>query len=92
MTNKEIIESYNYDRVKEEALGATRYTFRNQQGDYLDITLFDKAWFFLLDNFPFPKRKFSHDLPCTSLEQFETDLKRMGIPIPERRMLEVEST
>jgi hypothetical protein len=65
-----------------------RYVFKDTDlhDDYLELFIWneEKEWSFLLDNYPFPRKRFTHQLPVRSIEDFESDLERMGIPIPEK--------
>lgn len=81
LNNKDLIESYKYDRKHDEGMDGTRYVFKDVSGDYLEIILYDedRSWYFILDNFPMERKMFSHNMPYYSLDQFESDLGRMGI-------------
>lgn len=90
LNNQQLIESYDYSLKKDVGfIEGIRYVFKNKKsgGDYLEIILYDnfKEWYFLLDNFPFPRKSFRHNLPYYSREEFEADLKRMKIDIPQRK-------
>jgi hypothetical protein len=87
LNNTELIESYKYDRKTDEGVHGTRYTFRNVHGDYLDIYLYneDGSWCFVLDNFLMQRKRYGHDMPYYSYDEFENDLIRMNIPIPEKK-------
>jgi hypothetical protein len=88
LNNRELIETYDYDRKNEEGFDGTRYVFRNVSGDYLEVWLYDedRTWYFILDNFPLPRKSFQHNIPYYSEDEFESDLRRMGIPVPEYKV------
>lgn len=78
------IEAYGAEK-REKAL-YTSFMFRNETGDYLELMAYDehKTYTIIEDNFPFPRRSFTSNVPIESLEDFESDLKRMRIEIPKR--------
>jgi hypothetical protein len=85
MKIQEILSVYVISHEKEELFGK-QYSFSNERGDYLEILVFDKTTVrFIDDNFPFPRRAFCTDIPYRSIDDFESDLKRMRIEIPTRK-------
>ena len=84
---KTILDQYENSGVQEDGI-YTKYNFSNKKGDYLEIIVFDdgKQLRFIDDNYPLPRRFFNTDLPYSSLEDFENDLKRMKIEIPKRKI------
>ncbi|WP_286778982.1 MULTISPECIES: hypothetical protein [Sphingobacterium] len=83
---EEILKNYKNRVIKDDCL-FTKYAFRNAQGDYLDILIFsaDKSEVrFIHDNFPFQRKFFATNIPYRNIEDFEADLRRMRIEIPDK--------
>lgn len=82
LNNRELIETYDYDRKNEEGSDMNRYVFRNEIGEYLEVVLYDadRSWIFLLVDSS--EMVYQHNLPYYNEGEFERDLKRMGIPVP----------
>ena len=64
-----------------------KLVLRNEKGDYAEVMLFaeNREWRFMLDNFPFQRKFFASNIPINTIEEFESDLNRMGIPLPKRK-------
>lgn len=71
-----------YKRARK--FGHDEVIFQKESGDYLTINYQEKTLFVFHDNFPGPKRYFNHNMPILTFDQFEADLQRMKIPVPER--------
>lgn len=61
------------------------YIFSSDSCDYLELYILAEGnYHFIDDNFPAPRRFFNSNIPINNIEEFESDLKRMRIKIPER--------
>lgn len=80
---------FDYNKITEiyqkaRKFGHDEVIFQKESGDYLIISFQNKTLFVFNDNFPGPKRYFNHNMPILTFDQFEADLVRMKIPVPER--------
>lgn len=83
---EDILKNYECKVITDDVL-LNKYVFRNSQGDYLEIFQFlsDKREIrFVHDNFPGQRRFFSTNIPYSSVNDFESDLNRMGIELPKK--------
>ncbi len=60
------------------------YIFQNIKGDYLELYVFENDLRYLLDNFPCQRKSWRSDIPPRTFLEFESDMERMEIEIPER--------
>jgi hypothetical protein len=81
----EILENYEKSEPREVPTGLC-WSFKNKQGDYLEIMVFDdgREIRYIDDNYPLPRKIHSSNIPVLTEEQFESDLQRMGIDIPSK--------
>ena len=89
-----ILESYIGAREANMniAVGGRSLIISQEHGsDYLIIHITEEMIWYQHDNFPFPKRHFQSDIPTSTLDEFESDLRRMNIPIPERKVNETHA-
>jgi len=73
-------------RLKRSTSAEHEYIFKKDDEIYLEILISDdgKEWRYVNTNQPSLSRIFTTTVPITSLEDFENDLKRMCIEIPEK--------
>ena len=83
----DLSESFeNIHRQKDTALGKSFVVLDKNGISYLELfELGENQIRFVHDNFPMSRRFFNTNIPYTSLEDFESDLRRMNLPIPPRK-------
>ena len=81
----EILKLYKISGVHEVPTGHC-YVFSNIKGNYLEIIVFGggNEVRYIDDNYPLPRKIFSSNIPVMTIEEFESDLIRMGIEIPNK--------
>ncbi len=76
---KDCRESTHQSFVKES------YIFHQNGADYLEVYVLDENNIrYIDDNFPGQRRFFNSNIPIRSIDDFESDLIRMRIKLPER--------
>lgn len=86
-THEQLLNIYEGVR-KGSAIQGECYVFSNAKGDFMEVYVIDarsREWRFVIDNYPRQRKFFMTNLPYRSIEDFEHDLKRMGIEIPIRK-------
>lgn len=76
-----ILQNFNICFTDSNSL-LTKYVLQLEDNDTLEVIVFKsdgREIRFIHDNFPAQRRIFSTNIPYTSLEDFESDLKRMKI-------------
>jgi len=82
----EIMECYENVTPQKETEHGKSFAVSNEKGHYMEVfDLGHNEIRFIKDNFPMPRRFFNTNIPYTSLEDFESDLRRMNLPIPPRK-------
>ena len=85
---EEILKNYGVNPALTDDSLLTRYILKLSGNDNLEILVFksdNNEIRFIHDNFPGQRRFFSTNIPYTSIEDFESDLKRMKIEVSIRR-------
>lgn len=83
----DILKNYAVRRVDDDP-SLKKYMISDGHSEYLEIYIYvnyDREVRFVHDNFPGQRKFFTTNIPYTSIEDFETDLRRMGIKIPPKK-------
>lgn len=80
---RELHTLYQGMSVVSKELSNIHYALSDQYGTTIgQIVVFNHGVITVeVDNFPSPKQYFSHDLPVTSFEDFESDMGRCGLAV-----------
>lgn len=84
---EEILNQFEGVQVFNNDSLSTKYILKLSNNDNLEVYVFksDKNEVrFIHDNFPGQRRFFNTNIPYTSIEDFEMDLKRMKIELPNK--------
>ncbi len=82
---EEILSNYKGVEKSKDSVTGTRFIASNEKGHYLEIIFFGGNEIrYIHDNFPFQRRIFSTNIPYKSIDDFESDMNRMNIPIMGR--------
>lgn len=75
-------ELYKEARMVLPDLGIA-YVFSKQNRDYMEILIKAGTWFFVMYPYRRPCKYYSTNIPYLTQQDFESDLKRMDVPLPE---------
>mgnify|MGYP000450385315 CR=1 FL=1 len=80
---KQLPELYEGIKNKDYIMGYAYIFSDNILGDYMElfvssnIDIYECS--FLIDNYPLPRKRYNTNIPYKSIEEFEVDMKRIGM-------------
>lgn len=80
---KQLPEIYEGIKNKDYQLGYAYTFFDNKLGNYMELFVSSDIDMnecnFIIDNYPLPRKRYNTNIPYKSIEEFEVDMKRIGM-------------